>query len=522
MPVSATRNKYLKFSKQPRFSGRNGKDEEIFFSIVRLVNETASVEPSQESDNRVRDAWLREFVKKEPNLMGVVNTVVDIDKNRGWRMIGGRNQVLKFTRAFHNFAAAPGLVGWRPGISVSSQAFWGTDIGAITELGRDGQDGPVEALYFVDPVKCALTGDDQFPLKYYRNSLGKPVKWSWKDFVRTASMNSMQDDLNGLGYCAVSRCLELVRLMIAVYEHDKEQLGAKAPKGVLTIKGISQNQWDTALEIREAKQQSKEIDYFSDVMTIASRADIDMKLVALSNLPVSFNLREWMDMIMFGYALIFGFDPSEFWPVQFGALGRGTETEIQHEKATGKGRLDYVLTFQEQIQEFLPDTVEFAFDQRDEKGDLLHAQVNQSWSNVAKTLYEAGASNSEGSLLSKAQSMMILADHGVIPRTWVPTETAETTDTDDSQDSELTEDVEEEPEVNETPPSADEVKPTVKTRRLKNLLEEYRDKAYIYRAAQEFPNEPIVQYSWPANTLIELWESGETVYARKFWNGIDF
>ena len=135
-------------------------------------------------------------------------------------------------------------------------------------------------------------------------------------------------------------------------------------------------------------------------------------------------MREFMDMLMYGFALCFGYDPSEFWPVQFGAIGRGTETEVQHEKATGKGRLDFPLTFQEQLQEFLPPTLEFMFDQRDEKGDLLHASVNQAWVNVVKTM-------TDGSLLSIPEGRVLLAEYGVIPASWAPTDTLSQTDLDE-------------------------------------------------------------------------------------------
>ncbi|NIV32859.1 MAG: hypothetical protein GWN58_26455, partial [Anaerolineae bacterium] len=63
--------------------------------------------------------------------------------------------------------------------------------------------------------------------------------------------------------------------------------------------------------------------------------------------------------------LITGTDASEFWPVQTGALGRGRETEIQHRKAASKGAMEFALAYQEQLQNELPDSLLFEFEQRD-------------------------------------------------------------------------------------------------------------------------------------------------------------
>ena len=294
------------------------------------------------------------------------------------------------------------------------------------------------------------------------------------------------------------------------------------------------------MQAREAKQEARGFDYFGPLAVIASaNTSADAKMIALSQLPVSFNLREWMDMLIFGYAVCLGYDASEFWPVQFGALGRGTETEIQHEKATGKGRLDFVLGFQEQLQrpDIWPESLEFQFDQRDEKGDLIHAQVNQAWASVCKTL--------EG-VLSDSERRVLLADWGVIPRIWAPTDSAEATDLRDENDDdhEIVEDEEEEAEEEEENgeevgdeeaqslrafgitkrdapkiPIPDTLVTKNETILMRNYKEELRSRYPIFEAARKFPDEPIVMYGWPANTITILWESGRDLLKPHQWSG---
>lgn len=533
--IREMRGEYENLSKQPRFGA---KDPSSFLGFFTTWAQQAEDEaPLYNKDSRVRDAWLRKFVKKEPNLLGILSSVVDIDKNRGWRMVGGRNQVLRYTSMLHNFEVAPGLYGWRPAISFLSESFWSTDMGALTEIGRDEENGPVRALFTVDPARCRLTGETNLPLEYFPKKSGGVQKWTPDDYIRISSMISTEEDYNGLGYCAISRCVELAQLMLAVYMHDKEQLGAKAPRGLLLLKGITSRNWTTAMESRTAEMKSKGYEYFGPLAVLASmNASADAKLIALSQLPVSFNMRDWMDMIIFGYALCFKYDASEFYPVQFGAMGRGTETEIQHEKATGKGRLDFALGYQEQLQFVLPKALQYQFDQRDEKGELLHASVNQAFVTVAKTLYEAGATQGL-SLLSIEESRTLLADWNVIPRSWIPMRSEDATDIENPGSIDKDEipaklnpannplagvlPIDEKPSSDNNPAvkAAAVLVPQGKSSKMTRLKEELLSNPYVFRAAQQFPKDAIVQYSFPANTILILWESGEDLLKPRVWSG---
>lgn len=478
-------------SRQPRFALKKSEDGAMF-SYYNYVVEACKKEPPYLADSRTRDKWLREFVRLEPNLSGVISTVCAIDKNRGWQMVGGRNQVSMYSRMLHDMQVAPGVHGWRAGISHISESFWSTDIGAVLELGRDGESGPLRALYAMDPARCRLSRNVQYPLSYFPTGKGE-IKLREEDFLRISSMPSTDESMSGLGYCAVSRCLELAKLMLAVYDHDKEQLGAQAPRGLLLINGITQKQWNDAMEERDADMEQKEIDYFSSVAVLASTTqNMEAKLVALSSLPTSFNLREWMDMVMYGYALCFGYDPSEFWPVQFGALGRGTETEIQHEKATGKGRLDCVLNLQEQLQGELPDSLEFLFDQRDEKGELLHAEVAKAWGDAVSSM---------NNYISIAEGRVLLAEQKVIPTSWAPTA--------DSLASDET-DVEDDPVVNED-------EQIDATKQQDNMRDALMTMPRVLRAIEKFPAEPLVQYSYPDNRVSVLAYRADDLLRRRIY-----
>jgi len=527
----------INYSTQPRFKDTE-VSQDIFTSIMTWVDRADKYYEAYKTDSRARDKWLRSFLPTEPNLMGIMNTVVDIDKNRGWRMMGGRNQVQRFTQILHNFQASPGLVGWRPGISMASKSYWGADMGSIVELGSEGKGGPLRALYTVDSARCKLTGDNKYPLQYFPIK-GKMQKWSDEDYIRTVSMPSEDEAFNGLGFCAVSRSYELAKLMLAVYGHYSEQLGSKAPRGFFLLKGIGRQQFEEAMRARDANLETIGYEYYGALAVLASlNSDVDGKLIALSQLPAGFSLREWTDMLIYGYSMIWGFDPSEFWPVQFGAMGRGNETQIQHEKATAKGRLDFALSFQEQLQAVLPETINFVFEQRDDQGDLLHAQINQAWANVVKTLYEAGITGPEGSVILRPEARILLADYGIIPDDW--TEVSDITTSDMNEDDPEDEaDHEESPTVSVNEPATDntpgapetpkktpddnlnsegkpkKVKIKYKEVEKRHIRDRLMNNSEIVSAAYKFPTEPIIQYSWPSNFEVTLWESGEDLLRKR-------
>lgn len=469
-------------SKQPRFTEPNPQD--FYFDVMQWTNVASEQVPPYVPDTRKLDAWLTEFWHLEPHLAGVLNSVISIDANRGWTLTGGRNQVLRWTQILHNWQAAPGVSGWRPGCSAASLSYYTSNLGGVVELGRDGKDGPVRKLYHVDPTLCKMTGDAEEPLTY-RPLSSREQKWKESDFMRVVSMPSILEKMRGIGYCAVMRCLTLAQIMVAVYQHDKEQLGARAPRGLLLLSGVSERQWEQAMTARKEKLEGEGYEYYNAIAVLSSAGmeQLDAKIIALSNLPANFNLQQFTSMLMYGYALCFGYDPSEFYPVQFGSLGRGTEGEVQHMKATSKGGMNYALTMQEQLQreDILPPTLAYEFDERDDEGMILQANAANAWVTTYRNAREAGLTVDGQGAISREEMRVLLSEQNIIPREW--TFEAETVEATDEEEAE--------------------------TQIMKQRLMEMPS---IWKAAEHFPTEPIVRYSYPANKMRILWERAEDIF----------
>lgn len=466
-------------SKQPRFSG----DDRRFGAVLQWPVLAEIENRPYSTDSRSRDAWLRSFWKLEPRLAGMINGVTLIDANRGWTLTGGRNQVRRYLQIMHD---ADGGQGWRSLCRRLSMSYWCTDMGAVLEIGREGPAGPLRGIYHVDSARCRLTGSHEEPLEYFPVS-GTSQRWGLLDFVRVASLPSDDEALNGLGYCAVSRCVEVARILYAVMVHDQEQLSARAPRGLLLLNNISESQWNDSLQSRGLDADNLERRYYGGVQVMASTGidQIDAKLVALSQLPIGFDAKVYIDLSMYAYALCFGYDPSEFWPVQFGSLGRGNEAEAQSVKAGGKGGKDFALALQERLQDEFPATLDFEFEERDRNSEIADAASDMARMQVVTTAYESGLL-SGSPLISREEARILLAEKHLIPEEWTTVDDEiSVTDTADGVDSaEMAE-----PVAPVTPIDAE--------RRL--------DSGRVRSAMRRFPNEEIVCSSWPSLQSRVLW-----------------
>lgn len=460
-------------SKQPKF-----KSTDEFFAAMMHWTEQFEAMPTYAANSRPLDKWLSRFWMQEPFLSGVVFQAVAMVKNRGWKIVGGRNQVNRFTNILLEADAG---AGWRDYISRQATAFYTTNMGSITEIGRAGRDGPMRAIFHTDPTKCVATSNIEFPLRYFPGNRSRMQEWRPDDFMRVQSMPVIEDEFNRLGFCAVHRAIEITQIMLALTRHSQEKLGARAPKGLLLLQNVPAKRWEEAMEQAETHNDAKDRLAFGGVMVLATvgTSAPDAKLVELSRLPDGFSQTDFINQMMYAYALCFGFDPAEFWPVQFGSLGRGTESQVQHEKATGKGGLDFILSYQNALEANLPPALLFEFEQRDQAADKMVAELQKIWADIAK-VYSDTASAGEA-VLSRDEIRSLLVENQIIPQEW--TETEEDLQSTDTESNRL-------------------------------LKARLRDRPSVRDAAARFPSEPIIVYRWPADRQVMLWPSGADMLRR--------
>jgi hypothetical protein len=447
-------------------------------------------------------------VRQEPFLLGVLSQATSLVRNRGWSLTGGRNQVIRTKNMIHDANRKKGAVrgeGYRDYITRMARGFYSTNLGAINENGRDApprmiqgiaESGPLRAMWSADSTRFYLRSRgtevyplDEYPLAY-KPVNGREQKWRHPDFFRVVANPSLEERMNGAGYCPVAIVKELAEIMVAVYRHDKEMLLAASPKAILILQNISDEMWGQAMRSNRDDMTAKERELFNQAIILAGpmgMGELDAKLIALSHLPANWDQAVMTDILMYLYALAFGFPPDEFWPVNTGTFGRGQEAMLGIERQTAKGDADFFSSFQEKFQAELPGTVLWEYDQRDDRGRLLEAEIATAWADIGAGLYMSVGE--EGALLNKQQTLTLLVEKEVIS-----------------------------PEVSAA--VEDTVATDTEVARLNLLREELMDTSeQVQRAVVRFPNEPIVRYVWPDVTgrgrEIVLWERGSDATKRK-------
>lgn len=437
-PIEQLAEEKIRSSRQPRFNNQDRTS--IFWSTYTWAKRAMQEEPQYAPNSPKRDKWLREYVLGEPFLHGVLASVTSVDKNRGWSMLGAEHIVRDYVERFHGLHASPDQKGWRPFTSFMSQAYHGSDLGAVAEIEwkavnlNGGFNGQLNSLYTVDPVQCRLTGDVNYPLSYSANELGLgPQDWSTNAYFRLVDGIYPDVNFNGLGVCAISRALELAKILTALYEHDAEQLLSKAPRGLLLLNGISEEQWESTLEARGQSMSELEKRYYTGVQVFAGNGleKVQAELVSLSKIPDNLDHVSFTNLVMNLYALAFKYDPREFWPVSSGQLGTATETDTQHKKATGKGGMDFILAYQENLQNLLPSTLEFEFEARDVDGEIKDENLTTLIVNNIVALATA-------KFITEEQARVMLAEAEIIHKDWASTSFMTTTDQEDSPEGDNT------------------------------------------------------------------------------------
>jgi len=379
-------------------------------SVVKLISRADEEIPPITTNSQKRDKALLTFVRSEPLLAGVVSSAVSRDKNRAWTLIGGSRQVGKYANLLHELNDGK---GWRHFVSTMANSWYATNFGFIGEIGYESKNGSASTMWTVDPTKCLNTFEGD--VEYYSNFNSKVV-FNKSEFIQGNSMPSPIEELNFLGHCSVDRALDFSRLMIGIISHQLEKLGVSPPKGILHGKGIKLKEWENALQQAEIDRENMGAYYEGVLALFTDNTDADLKLIGLSQLPDNFSLKSFVDIIMQGYALAFGYPVGEFWAIESGSFGRAGEMEVQVKQATAKGELDFALNFQEQIQQnFLPSTVNFEFDTRNDSGDAVLIEANAKSVEMVVDLVK-------NLIITVEEARVLLAEANIIPNDWTDTD----------------------------------------------------------------------------------------------------
>lgn len=343
-----------------------------------------------------RDAKLREFWKKSDHLSGAVYTMESKMTSIPNRVVARDQSIKEHVKqadrltAFIQSAAEFGG-GWGEFYAKFVEDLLCTDNGAFAEIiGAGDPTGPIIgqpiSVAHLDSYRCQRTGDPQYPILYHDLD-GKTYKLHFTRVMFTAQMSSPIAEMYGVGYCPVSRCINVAQTLIDILTFKQEKLGSRPHRAIiLTQGGLDPKDLQDAFNIAESHMDDQLLSRYSKVIIggSSSMPEADMKMFELSQLPDGFNEQTSITLGMATIALAFGVDARELFP----ALTSGTtqaDALLQHLKQRGKGP-GQILQATEQLfnYKFLPQHLKFEFDFQDDAQDRQVAEIHQIRSNTRR------------------------------------------------------------------------------------------------------------------------------------------
>ena len=340
-----------------------------------------------------RDIHLSEMWMDEPILAGAIYSMVAKMTALSWT-VTGRKRVAK--TAAEMFATAAHIDGydWGGFISSTAEDFYTTDRGVFWETPRDGLFKMTD-IGHIDALNCTLTGNRKRPMTYISDTMGQTIRFKPGEYIHFTSLQSPREKYLGIGFCAVSRAYRAAKLLMGLHDYDDEKLDNLPPEGIAAITGLTMDEFTDAINLWKAKRESDKSLTFPQVLwLLGSQPNVEVKvdIRGFSQLPESFDRKTVVDQYVSILALDFGVDAREFWPISSGSLGTASESEIQHQKARGKGPGEFISITERHFNGELPDDAEMRYNTQDIEEDLNAAKIAQAWVDAFWKLY-AGIPN---------------------------------------------------------------------------------------------------------------------------------
>ncbi len=348
--------------------------------------------------SRARDSWLRNFVAANGPLKTAVVTFINkavtippsiqaLDASMATD-VSTAHKIQK--RMWKNSGSMSSTVnkGFKECFKMFALDYLTQDNGAfMLVLGEGSADGPIVGpamgLLHLDSARCTRTKNAEFPV-IYDNSDGKRYKIHWTRIIEMSNMPSADHDLNGVGMCAVSCCLEAAQEMFDMYNFSAEKFGSRPPRQILYAKtGATVRNIEDAIKKWSLKMDNDRRSHFGGTMIAAPRTanqTLELSTIDLSSVPDGFDRKEVTTLDKAEIASAFGLDLRDL-AYSFGISGQTrADAQVQDKKGRGKGVGEFLETFAERFNAKVlnADRWKIVFDNLDDDQDEQRAQIRDT------------------------------------------------------------------------------------------------------------------------------------------------
>lgn len=336
-----------------------------------------------------RDRQLRDFWKQSDHLSGAIYTMQSKMTSIDFRVEPRDSSVKRHAVEAEAWTeilrdSAQYGEGWVQFFSKWIEDFLTQDNGAFAEIiGYGPKDGPLIgppiSIAHLDSAHCQRTGNSEYPVVYV-DADGKRHKLHFTRVMYSAQMSSPIEEMFGVGFCGVSRCINVAQTLVDILTYKQEKLGSRPHRMVMITKGgLDPADVTSAFELAESDMHAQNLSRYSKVVVIGSSSlqDAGIDTIELSRLPDGFDERDSILLGMATIALALGMDARELFPaMQTGATR--AEAMIQHLKQRGKGPGQILQTVESLFNfKVMPSRLRLVFDFQDDAQDRQVADIRK-------------------------------------------------------------------------------------------------------------------------------------------------
>lgn len=339
--------------------------------------------------SRQRDKDLRTFWKKSDHLSGAIFALQAKISTLPFR-ISPRDATIKahhkqaevFTELLTGTAEMG--KGWAAMLDPFIEDLLTQDNGGFLEVVGEGQpDGPILGfpltVRHLDGAQCTRTSDPLFPVVYTQPKTGRKFKLHRTRVIALSQMPSASEVMNGVGFCAVSRAINIAQNLIDIGIYKQEKLGSRPARQILLGKGISTQQIIDSMRVAAEQMDNEGFRTFAKTVALGDpkRTDVDLVLIDLASAPDGFDEQTAITLGMYTLALAFGVDARELWPATASGATKA-DAMLQHLKARAKGFGQLISAIEYAFNtKVLPPHLRFEFDYQDDEQDQQTAEIRE-------------------------------------------------------------------------------------------------------------------------------------------------
>jgi hypothetical protein len=360
-----------------------------------------------------RDFYLRNLAKHEPMMASALYSMKTRMVTLGFEAQGPKRAKKYAQEILRTADFGRGIESL---LAKGTDDLLGTDNGLFIErIGTGRPDkplrGPVIAIAHLDSRRCYRTFNPEFPVIYDNPESGQMHKLHYTRVAMTSDNPQPIERARGIGFCAVSRALQWVRIIRDTLTYREEKVSGRFTRGIGLVTGISKQQLQEALQANANDAESAGFVVYKGIPILAApgyqgKSDADILIKDLASIPDGFEFESDLTLYAYVLAFAFGVDAREFWPATASGATKADAT-VQNQKARGRGIGALIRTWEWVLRQCLPETVEFTFDFTDDEQDLMKHQVQGARINNIARLQQMGAlSGMEVRAISIAEGMV--------------------------------------------------------------------------------------------------------------------